>query len=68
MKNGLVWKILLFVGICPFLAPFVGYLYQMMIQTGWTLFDWLILYSYVFWPTYLVGLVLIALSSSKLIR
>lgn len=68
MKKGLIWKILLAVGILPFLCPFVTFAYEMLIASSWTLGDWLIMYSFVYWPTYLVGLILIAISANKLIK
>ena len=68
MKKGLVWKILLLVGICPLIAPFGAYIYQMMISADRTLVDWLVMYSFVYWPTYIIGFVLIAISVNKLIK
>lgn len=73
------WKILLFVGTLPFLWGLLGGLYAAI--TGFSglsissppaygisaFFDWIILYSFVYWPTYLVGLLLIALAAWKLI-
>lgn len=66
MKKGLIWKIMLAVGILPFLLPFITFGYEMLIGSGWTLLDWLIMYSFIYWPTYLIGLILIAVSASKL--
>ena len=63
MKKGLIWKILLFIGICPLAAPF---LMSVTKPSSWTMLDWLVLYSFVYWPTYIVGLGLIALSIYKL--
>lgn len=74
------WKILLFVGTTPFLAAFFSGLYAaitgfsgLSISTppvyGFAAFaDWIILYSFVFWPTYAVGLALIIFSAVKLIK
>lgn len=62
MKKGLIWKILLLVGICPFVVPFGAFLWQMVISESWTLADWLIMYSFVYWPTYVAGLILIVVS------
>lgn len=66
MKSNRIWKILLFVGFIPFVAPIVLGLYMMRIES-WHLFDWVVLYSYVYWPTYVVGMVLIALSGIRLL-
>ena len=67
MKNKLIWKILLIIGIIPFVIPFVLGFYRMSIES-WTLPDWLIMYSFVYWPTYIVGLVLITISIFKLAK
>lgn len=61
MKKNLIWNILLIIGIAPFLIPFVLGLYRMSIES-WTMFDWLVLYSFIYWPTYLIGAVAIAVS------
>ena len=66
MKNGLIWKILFVIGLIPFVFPFINFAYEMMISSSWTLGDWLILYSFVSWPTYLIGLLLLAVSIYKL--
>lgn len=68
MKKGLIWKILLAVGILPFVFPFITFAYEMLIESSWTLGEWLLLYSFVYWPTYLVGLILLAISAYKLIK
>ena len=68
MKKGLIWKILLVIGMIPLLAPFIAFAYQMMISTSWTLVDWLVMYSFVYWPTYLIGIMLILFSVNKLIQ
>ena len=65
VNRSLLWKILLVLGVCPLAAPFLTGLYHMTIES-WALFDWLILWSYVYWPTYLLGLGLILLSARKL--
>ena len=51
----------LIIGIVPFLLPFVLGLYRMSIES-WTMFDWLVLYSFIYWPTYIAGAVAIAVS------
>ena len=66
MKKSLIWQILLGLGICPFVLPFAAFLYELLNASSWTLTDWLILYSFVYWPTYLIGLVLIGVSAYKL--
>ena len=54
MKKHL-WKLWIGIGIVPFLLPIVLGIYRMSIEL-WTLGDWLILYSYIYWPTYVLGL------------
>ena len=61
MKKSVIWKLLLLVGICPFAAPFI---YNLVMQ--WELFDMLVLWSYIYWPTYIIGLLLIIISIYKL--
>ncbi|MBO5339855.1 MAG: hypothetical protein J6A62_02510 [Oscillospiraceae bacterium] len=65
MKKKVLWKALLFVGVCPFAAPVVMGAYRMSIEQ-WTWPDWLALYSFLYWPTYVVGLILIMVSLYKL--
>jgi len=67
VRKKIIWKLLLVMGIIPFIVPFVLGLYRMSIES-WNYGDWLILYSLVYWPTYLIGLVLIAISIFKLIK
>ena len=66
MKNKIIWWILLVIGIVPFAFPFINFAYEMLIASSWTLGDWLILYSFVYWPTYIAGLIILAVSIYKL--
>ena len=68
MKKSLIWKLLLFISLCPFIAPFFyyGILHIVHNQYSWTLFDLLILWSYVYWPTYIIGLIVFGISMYKL--
>ena len=66
MKNKEFWWVLLIVGIVPFAAPFIGFAYEMINSSSWSFADWLVLYSFVYWPTYVVGLILIIISVCKL--
>ena len=66
MKNKRFWWFLLDVGLIPFAAPFIGFAYEMINSSSWPMMDWLVLYSFIYWPTYLVGLALIAISVYKL--
>lgn len=60
-----IWKILLLAGICPFLLPFILSFSRM---STWSLLDWLVMYSFVYWPTYLAGFVLIVIAIYKLMK
>ena len=59
MKKRIAGIILLILGAVPFLLPLVLGLYRMQIER-WTMWDWLVLYSFIYWPTYLLGLLLLA--------
>ena len=61
MKKSILWNILLIIGIVPFLLPFILGFYRMSIES-WTMFDWLVLYSFIYWPTYIAGAVAIAVA------
>ncbi|MBE6575379.1 MAG: LPXTG cell wall anchor domain-containing protein [Ruminococcaceae bacterium] len=59
MKKRIAGIILLILGAVPFLLPLVLGLYRMQIER-WTMWDWLVLYSFIYWPSYLLGLLLLA--------
>lgn len=61
MKKSILWNIFLIIGILPFVLPFIFGIYKISIES-WTMFDWLVMYSYIFWPTYLAGAIAIAIS------
>lgn len=65
MKQNLKWKIIFIIGICPFVLPVIVGVYRMSIES-WTMLDWLIMYSFIYWPTYIIGLVLILISVYKI--
>ena len=60
-----IWKLLIAVGVIPLGLPVILGCYHMWLES-WTLGDWLIMYSYIYWPTYVLGLVLIAVGIIKL--
>ena len=64
--NKKIWWTLLVLGIVPFLIPFFGFGYEMLNSSQWSFFDYWVLYSFLYWPTYLVGLILIIISACKL--
>lgn len=67
MKKTILWKLVLFVGVALLAAPAATGLYHMAIER-WSPFDRLILYSYIYWPSYVVGVLLIVLAVVKLRR
>lgn len=66
MKKKTKWKIVLAIGVCPIILPIIVGIYRMSIET-WTMLDWLIMYSFIYWPTYIVGLVLILVAVNRLL-
>ena len=68
MKKRLFWKILFLIGLCPFLAPFIYFIAMNIVHNhyDWTLTDMLFIWSYLYWPTYIVGFVLSSVSINKL--
>ena len=67
MKKSILWKIVLLIGVLPFVIPIFGGLYSVSVES-WNLFDWLLMYSFLYWPTYLIGAVLIGLAVWKITR
>lgn len=63
----MIWKLLFLLGFVPFILPVILGIYRMSIE-HWELVDWVILYSYVYWPTYVVGIILIGISLAGIIR
>ena len=66
MKSKTLWWILLVIGLIPFIFPFLNFAYEMLISSSWELGEWLLLWSFVYWPTYVVGLILIILAVYQL--
>ena len=58
MKRKALRKFLLFLGLCPFVLPFLWWFYQRFVDP-WPMLVWLMLYSYLYWPGYVAGLALI---------
>lgn len=67
MKKSVIWKILLFLGICFFAAPLISGVYKMSIES-WALVDWIVMYSFIYWPTYVIGLLLVVFAAYKLMK
>ena len=68
MEKKKLWRTLLVLGIIPFAVPFLGFAYDMLNSSSWTLLDYWFLYSFVYWPTYIPGLLLMILSAYKLMK
>lgn len=66
MKNKVTWWVLLVIGVIPFSFPFLNFAYEMLISSTWKLGEWLLLWSFIYWPTYIAGLILIIVSVCKL--
>ena len=72
LKVTWIWKLMLAVGLLPFAAVLLSGIYAAvtgfngMAITSPPLYglpafaDWVVLYSFVYWPTYVIGIVLIA--------
>ena len=73
------WIVFLIVGIIPFIIPIISGIYYS--RRGYSVLCWwqcdyyygfnafidsIILYSYILWPTYIIGIVIIVLSIIKL--
>lgn len=76
-----IWKVLMILGIIPFIVEICYGVYSSLFgfsglcilncgkMNRFEVFvDSIILYSYIFWPTYLIGGILIILSIMKLIN
>lgn len=59
MKKRIIGIILLILGAIPLALPPLLGLYRMQIE-HWRIWDWLVLYSFIYWPTYILGLLLLA--------
>ena len=67
MNKNIIWKIILFAGFLPFVIPVVWGIYHISVQSA-SFFDFIILYSFIYWPTYIIGLILIMISLKKLFK
>ena len=70
MKNRQwIWKLLRLLGVAPFLFAFGFCFVTSLLDFGGEVFhktsflDYLIMWSFLYWPTYVIGIALIALSS-----
>lgn len=61
MKNRIVDYILLVVGLVPFALPVLTGLYRMNMES-WTFGDWFVLYTAVYWPTYIIGIAFLVIA------
>lgn len=63
MKKKQTWKILMMISLLPFLVPIFLAHTRM---SSWTYLDWFLIWSYLYWPTYLLGFGLFVVSICKL--
>lgn len=63
MKKKQIWKILMMISLLPFLVPIFLAPTRM---SSWTYLDWFLIWSYLYWPTYLLGFGLFVVSICKL--
>ena len=54
-------------GFLPFIIPILSGIYKITIES-WSMINWLIIYSYIFWPSYIIGLILILIGIIRLKR
>ena len=66
-KKDTTSKYIILTGFLPFMIPILAGIYKITIES-WNMIDWLILYSYIFWPSYIMGLILIILGVIRLKR
>ena len=61
------YKLFLILGITPFLAPIIYYFILIMAHnTAMSLIEILVLWSYLYWPSYVLGLLLMIFSAYKI--
>ncbi len=69
MQKKTLWKIITFIGTIPFIAPFaaaIWNIYMIHSHPGWTVFEFVFIYSFLYWPTYILGLIAIVLGVYRL--
>ena len=67
MKKQLIWKIALFIGFIPFAAALLTGVYTMIVEgEHWTFPEYILLYSVIYWPYYLIGIIIIVFSLFRL--
>ena len=58
-------KILFILGLIPFIIPTLLSIYTISVQSDFNFFEYIFLYSFLYWPTYILGIVLIIISIKK---
>ncbi len=67
MKKNILWKIILIAGIAVFTLPVSTAVWNVfVIGTRFTFFEWILLFSFVYWPLLLAGLVAVIFSAVML--
>ena len=55
-------KMLFILGIIPFIIPILLSIYTISVQTNFNFFEYIFLYSFIYWPTYILGIISIIIS------
>ena len=67
MKKQFFWISVMALGILSFLFPVLSGLYHLRIEPL-ALYHWVVGYSFVYWPTYLIGLLAVPLAIFNLLK
>ena len=59
-----IWNYLFYAGFLPIIVPVCMALYSMSVET-WNFLDWIRLYSIIYWPTYVIGILVIVIAAKK---
>ena len=60
-----IYRFLFLIGIFAFIFPLASGIYKMSSES-WNFFDWIIMYSFIWWPTYIAGALLIILTAKRI--
>lgn len=59
-----IWNYLFYAGFLLFILPICMALYSMYVET-WDFLEWIMLYSVIYWPTYVIGILVIVIAAKK---
>jgi len=63
MKN-MIKKIIFSIGISLLLLPLVLGIYKIW-NESWQYIDWLVMYSFLYWPTYIIAIICIVVGMKR---